>query len=137
MEDEFYTLSDVFCVNETEVRKNVLIIEHVHLIETCNDFAGQAEIITGIAVTTSEEAAAAARQLITMKGCKNHVLITLGSKGALLLSRDNVSKPELIDSPKVEAVDTTVCLICILCVLYCVYSFHQKLKNSDKHGFLS
>ena len=67
-----------------------------------------------------------------MKGCKNHVLITLGGKGALLLSRDNVSKPELIDSPKVEAVDTTVCLICILCVLYCVYSFHQKLKNSDR-----
>jgi len=91
LEDEFYTLSDIFCVNETET-----------------------EIITGLAVTTFEEAAAAARQLITVKGCKNHVLITLGSKGALLLSKDNLSHPEFIDSPKVNAVDTTGAGDCFL-----------------------
>jgi len=91
LEDEFYSLSDIFCVNETE-----------------------AELLTELPVTTSEEAVAAARQLITVKGCKNHVLITLGSKGALLLSKNNISQPEFVDSPQVEAVDTTGAGDCFL-----------------------
>jgi ribokinase len=66
----------------------------------------KAEMLIGLPVTNSVEALTAAKRLME-KGCKNHVLITLGKNGALLLSR-NDSEPILVQAPKVQAIDTTV-----------------------------
>lgn len=62
----------------------------------------EAEFLTGIKVTDTASAEAAARVLLG-KGVKN-VIITLGSKGAYLC---NAETSELIPSRKVKAVDTT------------------------------
>jgi len=58
--------------------------------------------ITGILVYDLESAKIAAEQLITMG--VNNVIITLGSKGAALITKD---KAELIPAIKVNAIDTT------------------------------
>lgn len=62
----------------------------------------EAELISGIPVTDFESAKLAARNLFD-RGVKV-VIITLGSKGALLFTGH---KAKLIPSPKVDAVDTT------------------------------
>ena len=62
----------------------------------------EAELISGIAVTDTESAILAAQNLYE-RGVKV-VIITLGSKGALLYTGDEA---RVIESPKVEAVDTT------------------------------
>jgi ribokinase len=62
----------------------------------------EAEIITGIAVTDTPSAILAARNLC-QRGIEV-VIITMGSKGALLYTEENAI---LIPSPKVEATDTT------------------------------
>lgn len=62
----------------------------------------EAEIITGIAVTDTPSAILAARNLC-QRGIEV-VIITMGSKGALLYTEENAI---LIPSPKVEASDTT------------------------------
>lgn len=54
-----------------------------------------------------DEAATSAKCLLE-KGCKNHVLITLGAEGALLLSKGAADKPVHIMAPSVSAIDTTV-----------------------------
>jgi ribokinase len=60
-------------------------------------------------VTNHDEALSAAHRLME-KGCKKHVLITLGKNGALLLSRENNSylEPVFVKAPEVKAIDTTV-----------------------------
>lgn len=61
-------------------------------------------------VTNPDEAVAAAH-LLMEKGCKNHVLITLGKNGALLLSRNGGNgffDPVYVRAPEVKAIDTTV-----------------------------
>lgn len=70
----------------------------------------QAEVTSGLPVRSLDEAAASARCLLE-KGCKNHVLITLGDQGAVLLSRQDANKPVHIKAPKVSAIDTTVITI--------------------------
>ena len=60
--------------------------------------------MTGLSVTTVEEAKAAAMKLIEM-GCKK-VIITLGSKGSLLATSDG--EPVHVPAQSVNAVDTTV-----------------------------
>ena len=62
----------------------------------------EAELISGIPVKDIESATLAARNLFG-RGVKV-VIITLGSKGALLYTGDEA---KLIPSPKVEAIDTT------------------------------
>jgi ribokinase len=62
----------------------------------------EAELISGIPVTDIESAKLAAQHLFD-RGVKV-VIITLGSKGALLFTRE---KTKLIPSPKVDALDTT------------------------------
>lgn len=62
----------------------------------------EAELISGIPVTDIESAGLAARNLYA-RGVKV-VIITLGSKGALLF---NGEEAILIPSPKIEAIDTT------------------------------
>lgn len=69
-------------------------------------------MLTGQRVANQDEALVAAYHLMN-KGCKNHVLITLGENGALLLSRNgekSFHEPLFVQAPKVKAIDTTVCL---------------------------
>jgi len=100
LEPEFFSLSDVFCVNETE-----------------------AELLTGLPVTSTDTAMAAARQLIE-KGCKNWVVITLGSEGAVFLGRNDPSKATLVPAPKVQALDTTGAGDCFLGALAYFMAYH-------------
>ncbi|XP_019623190.1 PREDICTED: ribokinase-like isoform X1 [Branchiostoma belcheri] len=81
LDPELYKLSDIFCPNETE-----------------------AEILTGLPVTTAEEAEKAADVLLD-KGCEK-VIITLGEKGCLCKS--SVSEKGIhVPARKVSPVDTT------------------------------
>lgn len=93
LEKDFYTLADIFCVNEIE-----------------------AEMLIKQPVTNHDEALSAAHRLME-KGCKKHVLITLGKNGALLLSRDNNNsflEPVFVKAPEVKAIDTTGAGDCFL-----------------------
>ncbi len=67
-------------------------------------------MLIGHPVTNADEAIAAANHLMD-KGCKNHVLITLGKNGAVLLSRNGSNgflEPVVVKAPEVKAIDTTV-----------------------------
>lgn len=75
------------------------LLRHLYLI-TPNET--EAEMISGVKITDNESACKAAR-VITEMGVDN-VIITLGSKGALVYSD---SKVEEVPAYKVKAVDTT------------------------------
>jgi ribokinase len=77
--EELYTLSDIFCPNETET-----------------------ELLTGCPVSTLAEAEAAA-QILLDRGTGT-VILTLGERGSLLVTR---TKTEHVSAPTVSAVDTT------------------------------
>jgi ribokinase len=62
----------------------------------------EAEMLTGIAVTDEDSAAKAATKLLSQG--LNHVLITLGSKGAFLM---NEQEKAMIPGFRVQAMDTT------------------------------
>lgn len=67
-------------------------------------------MLTNQPVANTDEALIAAQRLMD-KGCKQHVLITLGKNGALLLSRngnDGFLEPLIVKAPEVKAIDTTV-----------------------------
>jgi ribokinase len=64
----------------------------------------EAETLTGIKVLDEPSAIEAAKVLLD-KGVRECVIITLGSKGALVLKRNG--EPKLIAAPKVNAMDTT------------------------------
>ncbi|KAI5770891.1 RBKS protein [Gulo gulo luscus] len=81
LDPRFYTLSDVFCCNETE-----------------------AEILTGLKVHSPADATRAAL-LLKGKGC-HVVIITLGAEGCVMLSKTE-PMPKHIPTEKVKAVDTT------------------------------
>ena len=76
---ELYLLSDIFCPNESETEK-----------------------LSGMPVKTMDEAAKAAQILID-RGTKN-VILTLGERGCLLVTRDMVKH---IPVEPVKAIDTT------------------------------
>lgn len=76
---EFYKLSDIFCPNESET-----------------------EILTGMPVTSDEQAEAAARELI-VRGAKT-VILTLGERGSMLVTDQDCF---LIPATPVTPVDTT------------------------------
>ena len=75
------------------------LLRHLYLI-TPNET--EAEMITGVKITDESSAGEAARLLSEMG--VQHVIITLGSKGALIYSD---GKAEMVPALKVEAVDTT------------------------------
>lgn len=75
------------------------LLRHLYLI-TPNET--EAEMITGVKITDESSAGEAARALSGMG--VQHVIITLGSKGALIYSN---GKSEMVPALKVEAVDTT------------------------------
>ncbi|XP_049760686.1 ribokinase isoform X1 [Elephas maximus indicus] len=81
LDPRFYTLSDVFCCNESE-----------------------AEILTGVTVCSPADAGKAALVLME-RGCQV-VIITLGADGCVMLSRTEPI-PKHIVTEKVKAVDTT------------------------------
>ncbi|XP_020941461.1 ribokinase isoform X2 [Sus scrofa] len=81
LDPRFYTLSDVFCCNESE-----------------------AEILTGLEVRSPKDAGQAA-QVLLERGCCV-VIITLGAEGCVMLSRTE-PVPKHIPTEKVKAVDTT------------------------------
>jgi ribokinase len=76
---ELYRLSDIFCPNESET-----------------------ELLTGLQVSTTEQAAMAARELLARGAGK--VILTLGESGSLLVTGQEVSHVPAI---KVKAVDST------------------------------
>nr|XP_044628078.1 ribokinase isoform X2 [Equus asinus] len=82
LDPRFYTLSDVFCCNETE-----------------------AEILTGLTVGSPADAGKAALVLVE-RGCQV-VIITLGADGCVMLSQTQ-PVPKHIPTEKVKAVDTTL-----------------------------
>ena len=75
------------------------LLRHLYLI-TPNET--EAEMITGVEITDESSAGEAARALSGMG--VQHVIITLGSEGALIYSN---GKAEMVPALKVEAVDTT------------------------------
>ena len=75
------------------------LLKHIHII-TPNET--EAEIISGVKITDRETAEEAAKVIAGMG--VQHVIITLGSKGALVYSSSEI---ELIPALKVEAIDTT------------------------------
>ncbi|XP_063774973.1 ribokinase [Pseudophryne corroboree] len=81
LDPAFFTLSDVFCCNESE-----------------------AEILTGIQVNNAGDAGKAGLALLE-RGC-NLVLVTLGGEGSVILSKEEPT-PKHVATHKVTAVDTT------------------------------
>lgn len=79
LSEEFFIYSDILCPNE-----------------------GEAEALTGLSVSTDEDAVKAAQALVA-KGVKQ-VVITLGSRGCLVVDKDSSHH---VPAPKVKAVDTT------------------------------
>lgn len=83
--DEIFTLSDILCANENE-----------------------AEMITGVPVTTIHQAEDAVQRIFE-KGCKS-VIVTLGEKGTVFGVRNNprdTINTIHVPAEKVKAVDTT------------------------------
>ncbi|XP_036759466.2 ribokinase isoform X3 [Manis pentadactyla] len=81
LDPRFYTLSDVFCCNESE-----------------------AEILTSLTVSSPADAGKAALVLME-RGCQV-VVITLGAEGCVVVSQTEPA-PKHIPTNKVKAVDTT------------------------------
>ncbi len=79
LREEFYQLSDIFCPNETE-----------------------AELMSGMPVNTLEEAEAAGRAFVE-RGA-GVVILTLGERGSLLVTRDETTH---VPADRVAAVDPT------------------------------
>lgn len=83
LDPEFYRASDVFCCNESE-----------------------AELLTGVAVASIEDAGRAGEELLR-RGCSS-VIITLGSRGCVVLSAQEPSSPSHhVPTKPVTTVDTT------------------------------
>uniref|UniRef100_A0A7M4ERX2 Ribokinase n=1 Tax=Crocodylus porosus TaxID=8502 RepID=A0A7M4ERX2_CROPO len=78
---QFYTLSDIFCCNETE-----------------------AEILTGLPVGNPEDAGKVGSILLE-RGCKL-VIVTLGAEGCVMISKED-PVPKHVPAGKVKAMDTT------------------------------
>ncbi|XP_065783301.1 ribokinase isoform X2 [Muntiacus reevesi] len=111
LDPEFYTLSDVFCCNESE-----------------------AEILTGLEVGSPTDAGKAALALLE-RGCQV-VIITLGAEGCVMLSQTE-PVPKHIPTEKVKAVDTTgagdsfVGALAFYLAYYSNLSLEEMLKRSN------
>lgn len=111
LDPRFYTLSDVFCCNETE-----------------------AEILTGLAVGSPADAGKAALVLME-RGC-HVVIVTLGAEGCVMLSQTE-PVPKHIPTEKVKPVDTTgagdsfVGALAFYLAYYPHLSLEEMLKRSN------
>ena len=100
------------------------LLRHLYLI-TPNET--EAEMITGVKITDESSAGEAARALSGMG--VQHVIITLGSKGALIYSN---GKAEMVTALKVEAVDTTAAGDVFNCALTVALSEGRSLKEAAR-----
>eukprot|EP00069_Balaena_mysticetus_P008077 bmy_01100T0 len=108
LDPQFYTLSDVFCCNESE-----------------------AEILTSLEVGSPSDAGKAALVLME-RGCQV-VIITLGAEGCVMLSQTE-PVPKHIPTENVKAVDTTHSLLKFLPVLHkTVQLLHKSGKEELIH----
>lgn len=101
---------------------SIELLKHIYLIipnET------EAEIISGISVTNEESALLAAKKIHELG--VNNVIITLGSKGALLYDGQSV---ELIPALRVKAVDTTAAGDCFCAALTIAISEGRTLGDA-------
>ncbi|XP_021109304.1 ribokinase isoform X5 [Heterocephalus glaber] len=111
LDPQFYTLSDVFCCNESE-----------------------AEILTGLTVSSRAEAGEATLVLLA-RGCQV-VIITLGADGCVTASQTEPA-PKHIPTEKVKAVDTTgagdsfVGALAFYLAYYPSLSLEEMLKRSN------
>lgn len=85
----------------------------------------EAEIISGICVTDTQSAIAAARKIREMGA--NNVIITLGSKGAVLC---NEHSEKLIPAQKVKAIDTTAAGDCFCGALTQAIAENRELSDA-------
>ncbi|KAL2306067.1 hypothetical protein Nmel_003969, partial [Mimus melanotis] len=127
LDPQFYTYSDIFCCNETEVIHRTPVSCFFNAIRKllCLDYASGlakwcsgshfglrtsilshclAEILTGIPVGNLEDAEKVGRMLLE-RGCKL-VIVTLGAEGCMMISGDEPI-PKHVPAGKVRAVDTT------------------------------
>ncbi|KAJ3613532.1 hypothetical protein NHX12_019779 [Muraenolepis orangiensis] len=81
LDPDFYSLSDVFCCNESE-----------------------AELLTGTPVSTVEDAHKASQELLR-RGC-GVVIITMGAQGCVVLQAQGAPSHH-VQAAEVKAVDTT------------------------------
>ncbi|XP_036728766.1 ribokinase isoform X2 [Balaenoptera musculus] len=111
LDPQFYTLSDVFCCNESE-----------------------AEILTSLEVGSPSDAGKAALVLME-RGCRV-VIITLGAEGCVMLSQTE-PVPKHIPTENVKAVDTTgagdsfVGALAFYLAYYPNLSLEEMLKRSN------
>ncbi|KRX61253.1 Ribokinase, partial [Trichinella sp. T9] len=106
--EEFYHLSDVFCVNETE-----------------------AEALTGLKLASDDQINEAVKYFLDA-GVKKYAVITLGPEGCVFGSCDDRQTIHRIPSPKVEAVDTTGAGDCFIGSL-AYYNVHfEKLPFQER-----
>ncbi|KRZ54064.1 Ribokinase, partial [Trichinella nativa] len=106
--EEFYHLSDVFCVNETE-----------------------AEALTGLKLTSDDQINEAVKYFLDA-GVKKYAVITLGPEGCVFGSCDDRQIIHRVPSPKVEAVDTTGAGDCFIGSL-AYYNVHfEKLPFQER-----
>ncbi|XP_060025804.1 ribokinase isoform X3 [Lagenorhynchus albirostris] len=111
LDPQFYTLSDVFCCNESE-----------------------AEILTSLEVSSPSDAGKAAFVLME-RGCQV-VIITLGAEGCVMMSQKE-PVPKHIPTENVKAVDTTgagdsfVGALAFYLAYYPNLSLEEMLKRSN------
>ncbi|KRY56022.1 Ribokinase, partial [Trichinella britovi] len=106
--EEFYHLSDVFCVNETE-----------------------AEALTGLKLASDDQINEAVKYFLDA-GVKKYAVITLGPEGCVFGSCDDRQIIHRVPSPKVEAVDTTGAGDCFIGSL-AYYNVHfEKLPFQER-----
>ncbi|KRZ06445.1 Ribokinase, partial [Trichinella zimbabwensis] len=106
--EEFYHLSDVFCVNETE-----------------------AEALTGLKLTSDDKINEAVKYFLDA-GVKKYAVITLGSEGCVFGSCDDKQIIHRVPSPKVQAVDTTGAGDCFIGSLAYYNVYFEKLPFQER-----
>jgi len=107
LDDNFYTLSDIFCPNETE-----------------------ASLLTGIKVTDIKSGENAAK-VLTSKGCKV-VVITMGKLGCILMMKEWKEAKHISIKPVEKVVDTTGAGDAFAGSLAFFFAFYQDMSLEEK-----